>query len=137
MDTSHGKYTQIVTLAKHLLLTVSLTMVLTNFSACSEEQMAEGTGAISRFDEVIWKAQLGSQAADNPRAKMLVDLKENYIKIGMMQTEVEAILGKADRMRNGQHLYRLGMGRFAADYSYLALVYDEVGRLKAVLDARS
>jgi hypothetical protein len=131
MNVNHHKHTQII------LLVLSLAIVISNFSACSEEETAKSTGKVNRFDQTLWKAQLGSQATDNPRGKMLRDLKDQHLKIGMSQSEVEAVLGKADRIRNGQYLYRLGMGQYSVDYSYLALVYDEEGRLKAILDARS
>jgi hypothetical protein len=122
---------------KKLVLLLSIAMTIVNFSACSEEGSETGNTVFSPFDQVVWKSMHGSEEVDNPRAKMVKDLKVHHLKIGMSQAEVEEILGKADRLRNGQHLYRLGMGQFSVDYSYLALVYDDAGKLTAILDARS
>lgn len=68
---------------------------------------------------------------------MLRDLRANHLKIGMARAEVEALLGEADKTRNGHYLYRLGMGKYSVDYSYLGFVYDDEGKLAAILDTRS
>lgn len=122
---------------KQYMLVLGVAMTILNFSACSQEETANDTGVMTQFDQQAWKAMQGSQVADNPRARMVKDLKANHLKIGMTRAEVETILGEADRTRNGQYLYRLGMGRYSADYSYLALLYDDTGRLTAILDTRS
>jgi hypothetical protein len=89
------------------------------------------------FDKKKWKAMHGSLATQNPRVRMVSDLKANYLKPGMSQSEVEALLGYADRIKNHQYHYRLGMGELSVDYSYLTLIYDDDGRLRQILSAKS
>ncbi|MEW8037670.1 MAG: hypothetical protein AB2817_16545 [Candidatus Thiodiazotropha sp.] len=55
----------------------------------------------------------------------------------MPQSQVEALLGKADRIINNRHLYRIGTGEFSVDYSFFALRYDDKGRLKEIVSTRS
>ncbi|MET0052834.1 MAG: hypothetical protein ABW095_17365 [Candidatus Thiodiazotropha sp.] len=112
-------------------------LTLTQFAGCSQEQEMQEQYTGAAFNPQEWKAYAQSQEADNPRAAMVSDLKTRYLKPGMTRVQVEALLGPADRERNGQFLYRLGMGRFSADYSYLAIVYDSSGRLTEMLDTRS
>jgi hypothetical protein len=91
----------------------------------------------NHFDQQTWKALHGSLVIENPRAKMVDDLKTNYLKTGMSQVEVETLLGKADRIRNNQDLYRLGMGEFSHDYRFLTLIYNDEGKLKEILYSQS
>jgi hypothetical protein len=97
----------------------------------------EDTLTSNHFDEKTWKFMHGSLVAQNPRAEMIEDLKRNHLKTGMSQSDVEAILGKADRINNHQYLYRLGMGEFSVDYSFLTLIYDGNGKLKEIHYGRS
>lgn len=89
------------------------------------------------FNQQIWKAMRGSLATENPRRKMVDDLKANYLKTGIDKSEVLALLGHADRINNHQHLYRLGMREFSVDYSYLTLIYDAEGRLMEIRYAQA
>jgi hypothetical protein len=120
-----------------ILLVFSLAMTMINFTGCSNDKAASDIRNIKHFDETIWKSFQGSQEIKNPRAKMVADLKANYLKVGMKRAEVEAILGEADRISNGQYLYRLGMGQYSVDYSYMALAYNDVDILTAILSTRS
>ena len=122
---------------RYAVLVLSIAVVSLNLTACSEDEAVNDMGSVSLFNQTTWKAQSGSQEADNPRAMMVADLKANHLRTGMTRSEVEVLLGKADRERNGQYLYRLGMGKYSADYSYLALVFDENGKLKEIVSTRS
>jgi hypothetical protein len=97
----------------------------------------ENTLTADYFNQTKWKAMHGSLATKNPREKMVTDLKTNYLKLGMSQPEVEALLGFADRINHHQYLYRLGIGEFSADYSYLTLIYDDDGTLIEIRNAQS
>jgi hypothetical protein len=113
---------------KSKILPLSIAMALAIFSACNMDDALTS----SHFDQQAWKAMHGSLVIQNPRTKMVEDLKTNYLKTGMSQSEVEALLGKADRIKDHQYLYRLGMRKFSEDYSYLTLIYDDHGTLKEI-----
>jgi hypothetical protein len=112
----------------YLLLTV-----FTFLSACDLDDVL----TTNHFDQKAWKALHGSLVIENPRAKMVDDLKTNYLKAGMSQVDVEALLGKADRIRNKQFLYRVGISKFSTDYSFLTLIYDDKDKLKEILNGQS
>ncbi|MGD8913844.1 MAG: hypothetical protein PVI97_02085 [Candidatus Thiodiazotropha sp.] len=120
-------------IGKSKTLPLSLFMALTIFSACNMDDALTS----NHFDPQTWKAMHGSLVIQNPRTKMVEDLKTNYLKTGMSQSEVETLLGKADRIKSHQYLYRLGMRKFSDDYSYLTLIYDDHGKLKEIRYARS
>jgi hypothetical protein len=116
-----------------IYLPLGVLLVSIIFYACN----LDGSIASGDFDPKRWKAMYGSLATQNPRGKMLGDLRENYLKPGMIQSEVEALLGHADRVKNHHYLYRLGTGKFSVDYNYLTLIYDSDGRLKEIRYAQS
>jgi hypothetical protein len=116
---------------KRIYLLLGFMLVSMVFYACGVDDMITA----DHFDQKKWKAMHGSLAARNPRVKMLSDLKENYLKPGMSQSEVEALLGHADRIKHHHYLYRLGMGELSIDYSYLTLIYDDTGRLMEIRSA--
>jgi hypothetical protein len=110
-----------------------LFIAFTFLSACDLDDVL----TINHFDQKAWKALHGSLVIENPRAKMVDDLKTNYLKAGMSQVDVETLLGKADRVRNKQFLYRLGMGKFSENYSFLTLIYDDKDKLIEILNGQS
>jgi hypothetical protein len=118
---------------KSKILPLSIFIAFTIFSACNMDDAL----TTNHFDQQTWKAMHGSLVIQNPRTKMVEDLKTNYLKTGMSQSEVETLLGKADRIKNHQYLYRLGMEKFSENYRYLKLIYDDNGKLKEIRYARS
>ncbi|MBT2971010.1 MAG: hypothetical protein B6D72_16940 [gamma proteobacterium symbiont of Ctena orbiculata] len=119
--------------SKTWILVLSGMIAVAVIASCGMESSSTANG----FNQKTWKAMYGSLEFDNPRAKMVMDLKENHLKPGMPQSQVEALLGKADRILNNRHLYRLGMGKFSVDYSFLALIYDDMGTLRQIASTRS
>jgi hypothetical protein len=119
--------------SKSKFLPLAILAALMILSACCMDEAL----STNYFDQKTWKALHGSLVIENPRAKMVEDLKINYLKTGMSQVEVETLLGKADRIRNKQNLYRLGMSEFSEDYRFLTLIYDAKGNLKEILYSQS
>jgi hypothetical protein len=118
---------------KRMYLLLGFILVSVVLYACD----VDGLITANQFDQKKWKSMHGSLVVQNPRVKMLRDLKANYLKPGMSQSEVEALLGHADRIKHRQYLYRLGMGKLSIDYSYLTLIYDDNGRLREIRSAQS
>ena len=48
------------------------------------------------FDRMVWQKNTSTGEAWNPRGKMVGDLMENHLHVGMPQKEVIHLLGKPD-----------------------------------------
>ena len=61
-----------------------------------------------KFDSISWKA------SETDRSKMIADLRNNYLKVGMSTTAIEALLDKPDRILSpskGEISYPLNGGK--------------------------
>lgn len=93
------------------------------------------------FTQAVWAN--GDKAT---RAQMSADLVNNYLPIGMLKSQVEALIGKADRVIGPgdqhadlhlqgaeAHEYNIDGGHILALFTFVCVNYDANGR---VIDAR-
>jgi hypothetical protein len=62
------------------------------------------------FDVAKWRARLPGNCNDNHREKMVDDLSENYLKVGMTRADVLWLLGPPDTSREAPELERVLVG---------------------------
>jgi hypothetical protein len=80
------------------------------------------------FDSDRWKALRNSDARENPRARMLGDLKDR-LRQGMTRDEVVALLGEPETKEGVRFVYAIGTSAFGVDYEYFVVEFDVDGKL--------
>jgi hypothetical protein len=86
------------------------------------------TTIANSFDSSKWKALRNSSERDNPRSRMLGDLKKE-LKPGMTQAEVVALLGEPETKEGARYIYAIGASAFGVDYEYFVVEFDANGKL--------
>lgn len=92
-----------------------------------------------RFDRTVW-AQASTEARDNPRGHMVDDLLNHYLKPGMTEAAVEALLGTPSSQQTPEYFalkttgtvwsYPVGAwSGFRMDSDFLAVHFDGQGKL--------
>jgi hypothetical protein len=76
-----------------------------------------------RFDAALWRAQKGSTALHNPRARMLVLLERDLLRVGMPKTEVRTLLGEPDSAHGNVDVYRVGVSAHGIDRESYVIEY--------------
>lgn len=82
-----------------------------------------------KFDAQLWKNQRGSESRTNPRLLMVEALESTALELGMLRSDVNALLGPPDRSEPHADIYILGASPYSIDYSYYIIEYDGEGRL--------
>ncbi len=59
---------------------------------------------------------------------MISDLQDNYLRVGMSEDEVLALLGEPDSRTDRRFRYSVGAFPFSADYSWVFVRFDEAGK---------
>jgi hypothetical protein len=89
--------------------------------------MAATTFANS-FDTSKWKALRNSKERDNPRSRMVGELKQQ-LRQGMTQNDVVALLGEPEIKEGTRYIYAIGASAFGVDYEYFVVEFDASGKL--------
>jgi hypothetical protein len=89
--------------------------------------MAATTMANS-FDAGKWRALRNSKERENPRSRMVGELKQE-LREGMTQAEVVALLGEPEIKEGARYLYAIGASAFGVDHEYYAVEFDAGGKL--------
>ena len=90
------------------LLLASLTV-----AACQEQR---------GFDPQKWKADAGCPSHESDRRGMISHLEEAYLRSGMSELEVIALLGEPEERRDVTFIYCLGRGFI--DYDSFHITFD-------------
>lgn len=80
------------------------------------------------FDSDKWKALRSSTERDNPRSRMLGDLKKE-LRQGMTRDAVVALLGEPEIKEGARYVYAIGASAFGVDYEYFVIEFDAGGNL--------
>ena len=76
------------------------------------------------FDPAEWRAQCGN-FKDNSRYAMVVDLKRDYLRVGLPRAEVRACLGPPDSATEFEDLYFIGYGSLSPSPQYYVIRYNK------------
>lgn len=87
-----------------------------------------------RFDQTIWIENADSMEPDNPRGRMVTDLRRRLLKNHPTEAEVVELLGEPDVDRSAGFLsYNIGMwSGFRIDYDTLDVHFGKDGRVEEV-----
>ncbi|WP_125932201.1 hypothetical protein [Thiosocius teredinicola] len=80
------------------------------------------------FDSAVWKSERNSNELQPRRQHMISDLQDNYLRVGMSEDEVLALLGEPDSRTDRRFRYSVGAFPFSADYSWVFVRFDEAGK---------
>ena len=84
------------------------------------------------FDAVKWHARLPGDCNDDHRRKMVDDLAENYLEVGIARSDVEWLLGPPDSSQEAEGATRLllgwDIGVVASDCKYFYVNFGPGGR---------
>jgi hypothetical protein len=86
------------------------------------------TTIANSFDSGKWKALRNSKERDNPRARMVGELKQQ-LRPGMTQDEVVTLLGEPEIKEGARYIYAIGASAFGVDYEYFVVEFDTSGKL--------
>lgn len=85
-----------------------------------------------KFSGTVWRSLAGKGRMDNPRQRMVKDLRARYLKPGMTRQQVRQLLGKPDYGSHEREVdsYFLGVwGFMSVDATVLEVRYDKAGRV--------
>lgn len=90
------------------------------------------------FQSALWKSTPATHDFTSIRIRMVDDLLESHPLVGLSRTEVEALLGPADKtpyFRNFDLVYMLGpeRGFIAIDSEWLLIQLDPDGRVSQAI----
>ena len=82
------------------------------------------------FDKATW---IGDSTGEQ-RRQMLDDVLAQHVRVGMARTEIHALLGAPDYVKERRETYRLGKSDWDIDeeLEYLAIVYSTDGNAETV-----
>lgn len=85
----------------------------------------------SSFDAALWRAQNGSQSADNPRAGQIEALEKHHLRKGMARAQVHELLGEPDLKTRDSDRYFLGVAPMGIDPEEYVITYDASDRVSS------
>jgi len=87
-----------------------------------------------QFDRDLWNELHGSEEPNNPRGKMVGDLRSRHLEAGMSREAVEELLGKPD-WATYEYVWQYNLGMYSGyriDYDSLDIHFDDDGRLSHI-----
>jgi hypothetical protein len=82
-----------------------------------------------KFNRQQWIALAGKGGMDNPRQRMVKDLRQRYLKPGMTRQEVRHLLGKPDFDSLSKDVDSYFIGADGFDGMSLDVRYDQAGHV--------
>ena len=102
---------------KNKAIVAIINLYLTLIISCSDTNT-------STFDADIWRAQKNTIEKNNPRATMIKELEEKYIRLGMSRQQIITLLGEPDTSTKNIDIYEIGTPPFSIGLEVYEINYQ-------------